>query len=265
MHLEPTELRALVEIRVHRLSTSLLSRRPHKGEELGAAALVVPKLSTQGGRDGAGCFSTYPSQGHARVVRIDDHAHTFRSEMLVQPTSHLHGQALLGLKISRKLIDNPGQLRKADDAVGRHVADMGYPVEWQEVMFAQRTKWNLSDEHQFVIVLLVGKRREVERLGGQQFGERKGNPPRRCGQMSRIGIASKGDQERVYRPFGRVKVDTLVAGNDPKAPMPAELGITVGADGLSRTQQGRHIVPLHTVLGRTQTLSARDYAGVSHT
>jgi hypothetical protein len=123
-----------------RLRDSRCAADRNQGKKLSAAALVVTKLPVQGRRDGSGSLRSHSPQRHAHVVCFEDHPNPFRLELLIQPTDHLHGEALLGLKVTGKPVDNPGQLRQADDAFCGQIADVRHAVKWQEMVLAQGAK-----------------------------------------------------------------------------------------------------------------------------
>src|SRR5665213_2118038 len=108
--------------------------------------------------------------------------------MLLQPVGDLFGQALLHLEIAGEQFDDASEFGESQYAIAGHVADVRNPVEWQEMVLAQRPERDIPDENQFVVVLLAGECGEVETLGGEQLDERRGNPPGGGGKMLVGGI-----------------------------------------------------------------------------
>src|SRR5439155_12674709 len=83
------------------------------------------------------------------------------------------------------------ELGEPEDALGGQVGDMRHTVERQQVVHAQRLKRDLPDDDQLVVALVVGKRRRVERLGGEQLGV-GGRHPARC--VAKAGGVQVGAQ-----------------------------------------------------------------------
>src|SRR5665213_1141893 len=121
--------------------------------------------------------------------------------MLLWPVGDLLGQALLYLEIAGKQLDDAGEFGESQYAITGHVADMRNPVEWQEMVLAQRPERDIPDQNQLVIALLVGECGEVETLGGEQFDERCGNPPGGGGKMLVGGIPTQSDEQIPYGAF----------------------------------------------------------------
>lgn len=179
---------------------------------------------------GTGSRGADAPQRHAEVLGLDDHADPPGLEVLLEPVGYLHGQSLLHLEVPGEQLDQPGQLRQAQDPVGWRVADVGHTVERQQVVLAQGLKGDVPGEDQLVVTLVVGERREVEWLGRQELGIGAGDPSGRLSQMLGGRVASKRDEQVLDGTLGRFQVDDFVAADDMEV-----WALAPGREGLSTT------------------------------
>ena len=109
-------------------------------QELLAGTWILAHEAVQRRRDRprAGLLDT--AQRHAEVLRLEHDADAARRQMRLQPVGDLLRQALLHLQVAREQVDDPGQLRKADDPVAGQVADVRDAGERQQVVLAQRVE-----------------------------------------------------------------------------------------------------------------------------
>src|SRR5665213_3126617 len=134
--------------------------------------------------------------------------------MLLWPVGDLLGQALLYLEIAGKQLDDASEFGESQYAITGHVADMRDPVEWQEMVLAQRPERDVPDQNQLVVALLVGECGEVETLGGEQLDERRGNPPGGGGKMLVGGIPAQSDEQIPYGAFSARRIHCHRRAND---------------------------------------------------
>ena len=87
----------------------------------------------------------------------DDHPDATGLEPFLQPVGHLHRQALLHLQVAGEEVDDPAELREADDLLTRQIGDLGMAVEGQQVMSTQGLEGDVPDQDQFVVALVVGE------------------------------------------------------------------------------------------------------------
>jgi thioredoxin len=73
----------------------------------------------------------------AKVFGTDQYANAGWCEGVVECVGDLRGEALLHLQSSRKCVNEARDLREANNATARHVANGGDAREWEEVVFAE--------------------------------------------------------------------------------------------------------------------------------
>jgi hypothetical protein len=78
----------------------------------------------------------------AEMFGANQHANAGWREGVVQCIGDLRGEALLHLQSSRKGIHKAWDLREANDATARHVANGGHARERQKVVFAEGVEWD---------------------------------------------------------------------------------------------------------------------------
>jgi hypothetical protein len=78
----------------------------------------------------------------AEMLGADQHANAGWREGVIQCIGNLRGEALLHLQSSRKGIDKAWDLREANDAAARHVANSRHSRERQKVVFAEGVEWD---------------------------------------------------------------------------------------------------------------------------
>ena len=87
------------------------------------------------------------------------------------------------------------------------VGDVGLADEWQQVVHAQRLKRDVANEHQLVVVTLVGERRRGELDRRHQLRERAGDPSRRPDEIRRVDIGADRPQQVGCSALGCLEVD----------------------------------------------------------
>ena len=139
------------------------------------------------------------AQGHAGVLRLDHHADPARIQPVLEPGRDLGGQPFLGLRSPGVVVDDPGELRQADDPLTGQVGQVGRAEEREQVVLAHRLDRDVADQHQLVVLLHVRERREVELRRAEELGVRLGQAPRASGR----GPAGPGRRGR--RPSDLMK------------------------------------------------------------
>src|ERR1019366_5018114 len=104
-------------------------------------------------------------------------------------------------------IDQPGELRDADHAVARKIADMGAPDDRREVMLAMGLELDVPQHHHLVIAgdLVEGPAEIVARLlpiTGEPFFVGARDPGGRTQQSLPVRIIAGPANERAHRVFG---------------------------------------------------------------
>lgn len=97
------------------------------------------------------CFST-PAHHHAKVLRLDDDTNALRVKLLHERFGNLHGQMLLHLQAATEGIHDARDFAEAHDLLVGDVADVALTEERQEVMFAERKKVDVLDDHHLVVI-----------------------------------------------------------------------------------------------------------------
>jgi hypothetical protein len=68
---------------------------------------------------------------------------------------------------------------------------------------AQRLERDLAHDDKLVVALLIGKRRQVERLRRQQLGERHRHPTCRVADPVGVRVGAERDEQIARRAFSR--------------------------------------------------------------
>src|SRR5450756_1053754 len=106
-------------------------------EELLARTCVLAQHAMHGRGNRLRSPGLDPPHGHAHVLGLDHDTDSLGGEVLLKPVRHLDRQTFLHLKVAGEQLDNAGQLRQAEDAFARQVADVGDSGERQHVVLAQ--------------------------------------------------------------------------------------------------------------------------------
>jgi hypothetical protein len=77
----------------------------------------------------------------------------------------------------------------------------------QQVVHAQRVKRDLADDDELVVVRVVGKGCQRDRLVRQKLRESGGHPPRGLAQPGVSDVAAERHEEVANRPLGCVAID----------------------------------------------------------
>jgi microcompartment protein CcmK/EutM len=91
------------------------------------------------------------------MLRLHQHGHAARVQLLIDRRGDLRGQRLLRLQALREHVDKPRQLREADDAVGRIIGDMRLADEGHDVVLAMRKKRDVAHQNQIVVAFDLGE------------------------------------------------------------------------------------------------------------
>jgi hypothetical protein len=87
-------------------------------------------------------------------------------------------------------------------------------LERQHVVLAQRLHRDVPGQHQFVVPLVVGERRQLELPGREHLGVRVGHSPRGLGQVRAVRIPPERHQQVGHRPLSGGQVDLRAASDD---------------------------------------------------
>ena len=86
-------------------------------------------------------------------------------------------------------------LDRPDDQLARQVGNVGAAQEGEQVVLAHRLHGDVAHQHELVVPLRVGERREVELRRAEQLGVRLGQPPgraRQVGAVRVVGLHARG-------------------------------------------------------------------------
>ena len=100
-----------------------------------------------------------PAQRHAHVLGLEHDADALGLELALEPARDLRRQPLLDLQGAGEQLDDPGQLREADDPLAGQVADVGDADEGQQVVLAERVERDVPGDDELVVAAVVGERR----------------------------------------------------------------------------------------------------------
>ena len=146
-------------------------------EELlpGGLLLEGPANGARGrGRSGLGD----PSHLHAEVPGLDDDHRPFWTQALLDERGDLHCHPLLDLRATSVELDDPRQLREADDPVLRHVGDVGPAEEGQQVVRADRVERDVGHRDHPLVALGVRERAQLGGPPGAKAREQLAEGPR---------------------------------------------------------------------------------------
>jgi hypothetical protein len=118
------------------------------------------------------------AQRHAGVLGLQHHTHAGGAKTGSQALGDLLGQPLLDLGPGREMLNQPGQLGQPDDALAGQVADVREAGERQQVMLADGAERDGTGQHQLVVPLVVGERRQPQGPRAQQLCVGAGHPGR---------------------------------------------------------------------------------------
>jgi len=138
----------------------------------------------------------------AEVFGADQHANAGWREGVVQCIGDLRSEALLHLQSSRKGINKARNLREANDATARHVANGGNAWEREEVMLAEGVEWDALNDNEITSWcarrLLEYGAENLVRVAGVSAGElkqRTGNTAWRLYEPVARWILANGTQD----------------------------------------------------------------------
>src|SRR5207244_12915163 len=98
---------------------------------------------------------------HAEVTSLYDDHRAAGSQTVAEQSEDLLGHPLLQLRPPGVVLDRAGELREADDAVRRDVADVRRPEEGKEVMRAHRIEGDVHQGDHLRVALVVRERAKV--------------------------------------------------------------------------------------------------------
>ena len=88
----------------------------------------------------------YPTHHHAEVTCLDDDTDADGLQNRLQRIADLLTEAFLCLESTRVHVDDPWDLAEADDVLAWDIADMHFPGEGEEVVFAERVTLDVFDD-----------------------------------------------------------------------------------------------------------------------
>jgi hypothetical protein len=91
---------------------------------------------------------TCAARRKAEVFGAHQHANAGWREGVVQCIGDLRCEALLHLQSPRKGINKAWDLREANDAAARHVANGGHARKWKQVVFAEGVEWDPLNDNE---------------------------------------------------------------------------------------------------------------------
>src|SRR5436309_14318794 len=106
-----------------------LTRFGVKVQELAPAPRVLQEHPAQGRRRGHRPSDLHAAHFHAQVAGVEDHTDALGLQRLHQAIGHLLHQPFLILEPAREVVDDPRDLRQADDPSGWDVAHCRRPDE----------------------------------------------------------------------------------------------------------------------------------------
>ncbi|TSC97517.1 MAG: hypothetical protein Greene101449_1191 [Candidatus Peregrinibacteria bacterium Greene1014_49] len=84
---------------------------------------------------------------HAEVLGFEDNSNAFGFQYAFQSITDLLSQALLRLEPAREHVDDPGDLAEADNVFVRHISDVHFADEGEEMVFTEAVALDIGDDH----------------------------------------------------------------------------------------------------------------------
>ena len=107
-------------------------------------------------------------------------------------------------------LDDATELAQADDPLTGEIPDVRHPMKGQQVMHAQRVKWDRPCDDQLVIAVVVGEGGRPKRLRRQQLGIGIGDAARRLLERLCIDVGAERPQKLASRSLNAGAVDLAV-------------------------------------------------------
>src|SRR5439155_1479846 len=114
--------------------------------ELGARLGAVAEGAEHRRRHRLGVLLLLAAHEHAEVDRFHDHGDAPRLERFVQRIRDLGRESLLHLQPPAVHLDEPRDLREADDLLARHVRDVGLAKKWDHMMLTIVPEMSADEE-----------------------------------------------------------------------------------------------------------------------
>ncbi|QDS96895.1 hypothetical protein HG15A2_01540 [Adhaeretor mobilis] len=98
----------------------------------------------------------YAANRHARVFRLNYHAHTGGFQLFLDEFSNCMRHPFLYLRSTSHFFDHTSQLAQSCDMAFWDVTDMSNPSERQQVMLTHAGKRDITNEDKLVILFSKG-------------------------------------------------------------------------------------------------------------
>ena len=132
----------------------LVQRYSYQAHELASCAFVLEKTARKRRSRGNGVLFLYPADLHAHVGCLDYNTYTKRVQGILDAVTDLDGKALLHLKTACIALHDTCNLAQTGNVAVRNVSDMGFAVEWQQMMFAHGIQLDVLDHYHLAVVFL---------------------------------------------------------------------------------------------------------------
>ena len=141
------------------------------------------------------------------MLRLDDDADARRLQNVLDRFGDFGGELFLNLQAAREAVHDARELRNADDAIVRQIADMRAAGHRQHVMLAEADDANVLEHDEFVIAadLVEGALEIVARIdviAGEKLAIGARHTLRRVDQTLAIGIVARPFDENPHGRFG---------------------------------------------------------------
>jgi len=155
----------------------------------------------------------HAARRHALVRRLDDDRDALRLQHLLQRVRDLHRHLLLDLQALRIDVDEPRELRDADDAMARQVGDVRAADDRHHVVLAIALDAHVPQHDHLVVTLdlLEGAREQrggVDAVATEELLVRARDAPRRVAQAFARRVVAGPAQQRAHRGLGFLAAGT---------------------------------------------------------
>ena len=126
----------------------------YKVHEFLTSVLVFEECSGELRCSSHGILLLDAAHGHAKVLRLDDNGHTKRVEHFLQTILNLGGEPFLKLQPACVALHHTWDLAQSHNSAVWNIADVRFPEERQQMVFAQRIDFNVL-HHDYLFVIFV--------------------------------------------------------------------------------------------------------------
>lgn len=146
------------------------------------------------------------------MLCLECDANAQRVEVPFEMVCDLGGEALLHLQPASEPIHHAGKFRETDDALRRHIPDVGNATKGQHVVLTERGERDVANEDELGVSPVIRERCQCEWLRREQFDKPVDNAPRRVDEVFTIWVLTKRCEQLAHCRLGARPVCAGVCG-----------------------------------------------------